>query len=548
MQNQKSSIKRRLPLPIALSIAALFNTQMASASSLSTLPSSTQVTALAACTAINELQLRDGIAKQKAGACANNEVLISANIALTSCDRGQGIYIDQPNLVLRGANGIRYVLSMASTCLPEYGGVIGVIDGTNVKIMDLGIRRPATKHRRSIYAERANNLNLQKVDIWADAPIAQTPSVGLLVANTTGLWVEGVIVDGGTGAGMILRSTSNFKVFNSQVKNMISGGVGADAAIQIDQIGGGLSQHGNLSGNRIDRVPGQGIFIAEGSYIAVKNNFLNDIATREGGAPDGGRAIYLNRGQFFWVTGNQINRVDGVLAQHTRNGGGINASNCDVSKMVLENNVIRYVGNSKAISLAAGAEAIGPASGGYWNGYGISVRNEALVQGNTIENSSTYGILIAPAAQKVSVRYNPAIVKSEINNIKAVTGTAIDSCKNSKGVTVGASSDIEIKDNFIADAKLSGVNFETLSGPNGYKVSFLTNSMHRNDRGVKGIYLQASGTGPWQYYAPIPGPAWVGQTQYLVRASTTTPGTVIANDFNDLLAEIARDSYMTWNP
>ena len=536
---------------LALAIAALCTAQAAQASTPSTpiTLSSTLVPTQVVCNAVNELQLRDGIAKQKAGACLNNEVIVGANIALQQCDQGQGIFMDSSNLVLRGAvANPRYTISMGGTCLPEHGGVLAVVNGTNVKIADLAIRRPSSANRRSIIAARANNLNLQRLAILADANVALTPSVGLLISDTTGVSVESVIVNGGTGTGMLLRSTSNFKIFKSEVRNMVSGGVGADAAIQIDQLGSGVSQHGNISKNTIERVPGQGIFIHHGSYIAVKDNVLNDIATREGNAPDGGRGIYLNRGEYFWVYKNQINRVDGVKLLHTRNGAGIHASNCLVSKMVLEHNVIRNAGNSGGFSLPAGAETIGAASGGSWNGYGIAVRNEALVQYNTVENSSTYGILISPAANKVSVLFNPSLRYSNINNIKAVTGTAIDACRDANGVLQGASSKIEIQDNFIADAKLSGVNFETLSGPNSYQVSFLTNSIHRNDGGRRGIYLQGSGAGPWHYHAPYPSANWIGQTRYVELAGAISAGPAIKNDFGPLRNVIAQNAYMTWNP
>ena len=180
--------------------------------------------------------------------------------------------------------------------------------------------------------------------------------------------------------------------------------------------------------------------------------------------------------------------------------------------------------------------------------YVMFVTDGSTTDTSLTENSSTYGILISPAANKVSVLFNPSLRYSNINNIKAVTGTAIDACRDANGVLKGASSKIEIQDNFIADAKLSGVNFETLSGPNSYQVSFLTNSIHRNDGGRRGIYLQGSGAGPWHYHAPYPSANWIGQTRYVELAGAISAGPAIKNDFGPLRNVIAQNAYMTWNP
>ena len=516
--------------------------------------------------------LRQAIAEYRSGLRQGCTITVTKDLSV-DCAAGHssGIVLDNVSpaashpdarLTIQGDSAAPYRTIAAEDCLVAHAGVFTIRGSKGIVLRKLQVVSPGRPDRRAIVAVKATNLEISDLWIAARPSTAGTRAVGMYVLDSQEVVVDRVLVGARKqlrGMGIVLRNVRGFRVSRSVVRDMLSAApAGTDSGILVDSGGGAGAQpagNGTIYGCRVENVPAHGIYVGGADHIAVRKNTLVKVATGIGCnqlvSNCAGRGIYIDAsarpggGQDTWIEGNYLRDVWQLGA-----GGGINAGNVGVKRLIIEDNAVHWAGNSAHAQLPSRGEQIEG-----WGGYGISVREHALVQGNTIHNSGTYGILIQPGGSKVSVRGND-IRYSSVNNIKAVSGYSWDGRCGNHNMPTGQLSLIEIADNYIAGSPHSGINVEPRAKflPCdywfGYAVSLRGNTLVGNDQGDVGILLQNPfGYAPQTFQAHVVAPFGAqGQKTYVKRSPHVELGVPIKNDFTALRAAFEANAYMNWAP
>lgn len=491
----------------------------------------------------NQSELINAIAAHKASGDASGVITLFRNIPLNQIiklDYVEGLIIDG-SYAQYGLNINRYATT------PSYQGTVALSNCNNITLRNMTINTPAKRNntvgKRAVSIENSDKIGLHNLVLQPSG--APEGAAAVLAYRSHNIGIQNVTISGFYGGGIVLRQVWGFLIKNNTIIDMNNGAALANkvsnVGIQVDSITGyddvtctnallpesQYSNKGMITGNTLENLPGQGIFVHSANDVIIDNNDLTQIAGGQGCAGDcGGRAIYVQKGSKFWIRYNDISGVD-----NGGDGGGINAGSKDASDVWIQGNTIEYTGNSDMVSYTA----LGTHQGD-WNGFGISVRERALVENNEVLHSSTYGILIQPNASEVTIRNN-TVRWSVLDNIKAVAGFSYtgqfllpaDACAGEHWAQElgGPLRDIYMRDNFLADARYGhGVNVVTRNQSemtknqsrwddawSKYEVFVRNLSMHRNGSGV-GIHFEQPTAPVGKYSWAIASSGYDGQATY----------------------------------
>ncbi|CAM2010087.1 right-handed parallel beta-helix repeat-containing protein [Acanthopleuribacter pedis] len=466
----------------------------------------------------NEADLTDAVSDYKTRGLTSGLIELYRDITLTGIVEINGV----SGLVLDGGTA-QYELTLPNWVqTASYKGTVALNNCTNVTIRNMHINTPSkqgsTRSKRAVSIANSDKIGLHNLVL---SPSGQAEgAVAIIADKSTNVGIQQVTISGFYGAGIVLRQVWGFLIKDCSIINMNNGAALGDGTsnvgIQVDSITGWsnaactnsilpesqYSGKGMITGNTLENLPGQGIFLHTANDVVVNNNDLTDIGIGVGCEGDcGGRGIYAGSGSRFWIKNNRITGVD-----NGRSGGGINAGGKDASDVWIQNNTIKYAGNSDQVS----AGSLGSHQGD-WNGFGISVRERALVEGNQVLNASTYGILIQPNADEVTIRNN-TVRYSVLDNIKAVAGftytgkyvVAPNHCDGEhwSHELGGPLRNIYIRDNFIADSTYGhGVNIVTRArGEMAYNAGMWRDSWSKYDVYLRNLSMHRNGSGTGVYF------------------------------------------------
>ena len=539
----------------------------------------------------SETALNQAINTYKTGSYKTGVITITDNIQLNS-----GIITLQNvnNLTLRGNTPSRSLTIGSTVGTPSYQGTLSILDSNNIKIQDLVIKAPSnnatyngqpTTNKRAVSIGRSDRISLHNLTLQPSGVVEG--AIAIVASSTNNLAITKTDISGFYGGGMVLRVVYGFSISNCSITDMNNGKLSSipsnlrasNVGIQVDSITGwdakacttattspsDYSGDGLIADNYLENLPGQGIFLDSAQNVVIDNNDLTSIGVGAGcgsGVDCGGRAIYTSRGENFWIRNNTINGVD-----NGRSGGGINAGGKNCANVIIEGNQISWTGNTDQVS----AGSLNPSQSD-WNGWGISVRERAVVRYNTVHYASTYGILIQPDATDIYIDQNE-VRFSYLNNIKAVPGftyagqyiNAPDHCvgEHWSHEVPGPLTRVMIIDNFLADAEGYSINIAPRTAAemqhnssqwdpawSSFDVKMRNNSLHRNDsqgQGV-GIYVGQPSTGYGYWHASYLHSGYNGQAIY----SQTEPGSFLnyvlsVNWFDHIYLDLSHIDYPVVN-
>lgn len=395
------------------------------------------------------------------GLYQSGEIVIDASFSVPAT----GIHLaDIENLTLRGETtgtdrltASKHRLT-ATTNHASYSSVITV--GGNAKgitvedleiVVSRGVANKSTRGVSVVSPSGQSNESLLTQDVLLRNLVILPPSgstidtVGIQVSNARRVAVNHCDISGLDGIALLMRRVKHLEISHNKIHDLllntpgiIVDGVGAPvppatAGTETTQYSAFFeSEYGNIFRNELKNVPGQGIFV-EGNYFLIDENRLDRVAL----GPVGGRGIYV-KGQDFRIAGNYLTKIDNNGA-----GGGINAGSDCTSRVFIEGNRIERAGRTT--------------SGGSstWNGFGVSIREDIILENNEIVDSGSNGILIQPNSSNILINEN-TIERSAHSNIRVSAGYTYDG-RYLHREPFGPAKDIIIRDNRIYSASDYGI-------------------------------------------------------------------------------------------
>lgn len=313
--------------------------------------------------------------------------------------------------------------------------------GINKSTRGVSVAPPASETNESLLTQDVLLRNL----VILPPSGSTVDTVGILVTNARRVAVNHSDISGLDGIGLLMRRVKHLEISHNKIHDLlvntpgiIVDGVGAPvppatAGTETTQYSAFLeSEYGKIFRNYLEDVPGQGIFV-EGNYFLIDENRLDRIAL----GPVGGRGIYV-KGQDFRVAGNYLTKIDNNGA-----GGGINAGSDCTSRVFIEGNRIERAGRAT--------------SGGSstWNGFGVSIREDIILENNEIMDSGSNGVLIQPNSSNILINEN-TIDGSAHSNIRVSAGFTYNG-RYLHREPFGPAKDIIIRDNRIYGAGDYGI-------------------------------------------------------------------------------------------
>lgn len=326
-----------------------------------------------------------------------------------------------------------------------YLGSLNIENTSNITLKDLTIQardssNTTQREDRNVFMFNSKYVLLKNVSLPGSLDLSQRPvdrkGTGLLMELSQNVVLSNLNISKIRGTGIHVRRSQYVSIQDSRIENMANArksglsntnanyGIAVDSEVATTvRTEADRSSNINIFNNTLFNLPGQGIFVLDSDNVLVDDNDLTGIGIGDDCALNvdcGGRAIYVHRGRGFWVRNNFVDSVGGVknaTVDTVNMGGGINAGHPNNDMVFIEKNQVRNVGALRSSVTYTKT----PNAQQDWNGFGISVIQNAVVSGNILAGNSVDGILVQPGASNVVLRDN-TISYSGLNNIRVVAG------------------------------------------------------------------------------------------------------------------------------
>lgn len=329
---------------------------------------------------------------------------------------------------------------------------------------------------------------------------------GINIAGSNGVKVDDnkIGLDGGvTGDGIYVTTSDNAKIQRNDIANTVSSTGNKGSGIQLTDSSNATIGGTEANANTITSTGWDGVRVAGGSDVTVKNNTITDVA-RTG--------VYLGNVAGSTTAKNTITNAEGYYGVDVDGGSNATVSANTIDGANLDGIIIHGTGGTNAVTgntvdnvNGNGINALSTAAltirgnkvglNGFIGSNGIQLlgSDDALIDSNTVVGAGADGIRVADGSDNVTIHKNDVSQATRSGvyvggaNGSAVSDNTITGAQGYDGIDIDGGTNTSVTINHIDGTNLDGIFIHNVGSVDGF-VNTAAGNVIKNT-GLSGIEL-----------------------------------------------------------